>query len=86
MTRKTLNVKPVKKVGRNFDGECELRQLPKGTYFRTVDKNGKVSKETYTKASYDFSSKKFVCMKHSDIWGNGRLLKGTQKVTTDFIY
>lgn len=78
--------KPLKKVGKDFDGVCELRQLPKGTYFRTIDKNGKMSKETYTKGSYDFSEKKFDCAKHSDIWGNGRAIKGTQKVTTDFIY
>ncbi len=76
----------VKKVGKNFDGICELRQLPKGSYFRVIDKNGKVGKETYTKDYYDFSTKKFCCVKHSDVWGNGRDIKGTQKVTTDFIY
>lgn len=77
---------PIRKVGRDFCGECELRQLPKGTYFRTVDKNGKMSKETYTKDYYDHSTKRFQCDKHSDIWGNGRMLKGTTRVTTDFIY
>ena len=66
--------------------ECELRQLQKGTYFRVIDRNGKVSKETYTKNYYDRSSKKYVCDKHSDVWGNGRALKGTQKVTTNFYY
>ena len=76
----------VQKVGRDFCGTCELRQLPKGTYFRTIDKNGKMSKETYTKDYYDHSTKSFQCDKHSDIWGNGRMLKGTTKVTTDFIY
>ena len=65
---------------------CELRQLPKGTYFRIIDKNGKVSKETYTKNYYARDCKKYVCDKHSDVWGNGRLVKGTQKVTTDFYY
>lgn len=86
MKRKTEKIKPIKKVGKDFCGTCELRQLPKGTYFRTVDKYGKVSKETYTKDSYDYGTKKFDCAKHSDIWGNGRAIKGTQKVTTDFIY
>lgn len=86
MQRKTQKITPVKKVGKDFCGTCELRQLPKGTYFRTIDKNGKVSKETYTKDSYDYGTKKFDCVKHSDIWGNGRSIKGTQKVTTDFIY
>ncbi len=82
-TKKTM---PVKKVGKDFCGTCELRQLPKGSYFRIVDKNGKVSKETYTKDYYDFGSKKFNCAKHSDVWGNGRSVRGTQKVTTDFFY
>lgn len=84
--RKTKAVTPVKKVSQDFCGVCELRQLPKGTYFRTIDKNGKMSKETYTKGYYERSEKKFVCDKHSDVWGNGRALRGTALVTTDFIY
>ena len=83
---KAKTITPIKKVSRDFCGECELRQLPTGTYFRTVDKNGKMSKETYTKGLYDRSTKKFECAKHSDIWGNGRDLRGTTKVTTDFYY
>ena len=86
MKEKRKKSEPYKRVGKDFCGICELRQLPKGSYFRTIDKNGKVSKETYTKDYYEHSSKKFVCAKHSDIWGNGRAIKGTQKVTTDFIY
>lgn len=75
-----------KKLNKDFVGVCELRQLPKGMYFRTIDKNGKVSKETYTKDYYDRASKSFNCQKHSDIFGNGRLVKGTAKVTTNFYY
>ena len=86
MKNKVKQTKSLKKVGKDFCGTCELRQLPKGSYFRIVDKNGKMSKETYTKDDYDFSSKKFNCAKHSDVWGNGRSVKGTQKVTTDFFY
>jgi hypothetical protein len=86
-SKKTVQGKPAfHKVSKDFCGECELRQLPKDTYFRTVDKNGKVSRETYTKGRYDYAEKKFECAKHSDIWGNGRALKGTTRVTTDFIY
>ena len=88
-TKKRKTVKksvPVKKVSKDFCGTCELRQLPKDTYFRTIDKNGKMSRETYTKGCYIPSEKKFECAKHSDIWGNGRWLKGTTKVTTDFFY
>ena len=84
--RKKQKQTPFKKVSKDFCGQCELRQLPKDTYFRVVDKNGKMSRETYTKGYYDYSTKKFECAKHSDIWGNGRSLKGTTKVTTDFFY
>ena len=83
---KTKKTTPIKKVSSDFSGICQLRQLPLNTYFRTVDKNGKVSRETYTKGLYCRSEKKYDCAKHSDIWGNGRALKGTQLVTTDFIY
>ena len=76
----------VKKLSRDYCGQCELQQLPAGTYFRVVSKDGKMSKETYTKGYYVPSDKKYECAKHSDIWGNGRALKGTTKVTTDFFY
>ena len=74
------------KLGADYCGECELRSLPKGTYFRTVGKDGKMSKETYTKECYDHSTKKYIVAKYSDIWGSGVEMKGTRKVTTDFIY
>lgn len=86
MRKKKTTLKPLKKLSQDFCGTCELRQLPKGTYFRTLDKNGKMSRETYAKGYYERSEKKFVCDKHSDVWGAGRALKGTTKVTTDFIY
>ena len=89
MVRQKRKIKvhaPVKKVSRDFCGICELRQLPSGTYFRTIDKNGKMSRETYTKGYYERSEKKFVCAKHSDVWGDGRALRGTALVTTDFFY
>ena len=86
MKKVKTSITPLKKVSKDFIGTCELRQLPKGTYFRTLDKNGKISREIYTKGYYERSEKKFVCDKHSDVWGNGRVIKGTTKVTTDFIY
>ena len=76
----------IKKHDKNFIGVCQLRQLPKGMYFRVIDSKGKISNTTYTKGSYDRYSKKYDCDKHHDIWGNGRSIKGTQKVTTDFYY
>lgn len=79
-------MKKIKKVGKDFVGTCQLQQLEKNTYFRTLDKNGQMSKETYTKGGYDRVTKKYDCTKHSDIWGNGRSLKGTTLVTTDFEY
>ena len=85
-TRKKARVAPIKKLSKDFCGECELRQLPINTYFRIVDSKGKVGRETYTKGFYIRGDKKFECAKHSDIWGNGRALKGTQRVTTDFYY
>ena len=75
-----------KKVGKDFCGVCEVRQLPKGAYFRTVDKSGKVSRETYIKDYYEPSSKRYCATKCSDVLGNGRMVKGTQKVTTNFYY
>lgn len=71
----------IKKVNKNFSGICELRQLPKGTYFRTLK-----GKETYTKGFYDSYSKSYSCDKHLDVWGSERFFKGTTKVRTDFIY
>lgn len=71
----------VSKVSKDFSGVCELRQLPKGTFFRTLK-----GKETYTKGFYDSYSKSYSCSKHSDICGSERFLKGTTKVRTDFIY
>ena len=35
-----------------------LKQLKKGDYFRTLDKKGKQSKETYIKGEFDRSEKK----------------------------
>lgn len=71
----------VKKVGKDFSGICELRQLPKGTFFRTLK-----GKETYTKGFYDKGSKTYSCTKGSDVWGSERWIKGTTKVRTDFEY
>ena len=75
-----------KKYNHDFVGVCELRQLPKNAYFRVVQKNGKIGNTIYKKEDYDRSSKTFYASKTTDIWGNGRNIKGTQKVTTDFYY
>ena len=38
-----------KKVSKSFSGETTLKQLPDNTYFKTVGKDGKLSKSTYNK-------------------------------------
>lgn len=53
----------IKKHNKNFIGTCELRQLPKGTHFKLLDKNGNPSKTIYLKDSYNFSDKAFYCSK-----------------------
>lgn len=73
--------KYVKKVGKNFIGVCELRQLPKGSFFRTLK-----GKEIYIKGFYDRTYKTYSCSKHSDVWGSERWIKGTTKVRTDYDY
>ena len=73
--------KTVKKVSKDFSGICELRQLPKGTHFRTLK-----GSETYIKGSYDRTYKDYDCTKCSDVWGYGKNFKGTTKVRTDFEY
>lgn len=81
------NKKLLKKVSRNFSGQCYLNQLPDNTLFRVIDRNGKVSKKTYIKekGSYNRLSRKYDISDYNDI-NNFRSLKGTTKVTTDFIY
>lgn len=76
----------MKKLSKDFDGVCALAQLQKGVYFRILNKNGVMSKETYYIDYYDRSAKKYQCTKFSDAGGNGRLLNGTTIVTTDFIF
>ena len=62
----------------------ELRQLKKGTYFRTINSKGIVSRETYLKGDYDASERKYLCEKASDVWGFGKYFKGDKEVTTEF--
>lgn len=64
-----------------FNGVCELSQLPKGYYFRLPGK-----KKVYLKSDYDRSQKKYQCDDTTDIFGNGRMLKGTTKVETGFTW
>ena len=62
-----------------------VKSLKKGEYFKRII-GGKLSNETYTRDDYDRSAKRFAAEKHSDVWGNGILLKGSVLVTTQFTY
>lgn len=85
--RKKQKTAPLKKVSRFYSGQCFLGQLPDNVFFRIVDKNGKVSKKTYykEKGAYNRFSRKYDISPCDDMT-NYRSLKGTTKVTTEFIY
>ena len=74
------------KVSKEFVGVCELRQLQHNTFFRVIDNKGNISKNTYIYCNGDYnkSIKKYECSNYDN--GNYKTFKGTQKVTTDFIY
>lgn len=71
-----------------FDGEGQLKDLPFGSFFRLLKKDGSTSKKTYikNKGCYDRSIKKYVVTDCDDAYGYGKELKGSTKVTTKFIY
>ena len=68
----------VKKVGDNFLGECELRQLPKGALFTRIG-----GKTIYVKNHYNPDDKTYSCSKYYDI-NDEKFIKGTTKVSTNF--
>ena len=63
-----------------------LKDVKKGGYFTLKPIEDPKESQVYVKGDYDRSSKKFECQKFTDIWGNGRLLKGTTKVYIDFTF
>lgn len=77
-----------KKVGKNFSGECQLRQLPGNTYFRVIKKDGTLSKTIYfkDKESWNPFTRKYDVNRVDDVYGNGKEMKGTIKVSTKFTY
>lgn len=62
-----------------------IRSLKQGTYFRTVDKNGKIGSTVYVKDSYDRSSEKYYAYKFHDVC-SGRLFHRNQLVCIDFTF
>lgn len=62
-----------------------IEKLPKGEYFRLVNKKGEVGKKTYTFEGYCRCERKYVGM-YADDFCNGRSFKKGTVVTTDFEY
>lgn len=62
-----------------------LKELNHGDYFKIVNSKGQMSKTVYVKKEYDRSERKYMATRFDDISAS-RLLKGTQTVTTDFIF
>ena len=60
----------------------QIKDLKSGEYFKRKEESVKV----YTRAEYCRESKKYQCDDHSDIWGNGLLLKGSTVVFVGFTY
>lgn len=77
-----------KKVSKSFSGETILKQLPDNTYFKTVGKDGKLSKSTYIKPkrSWNRFSKRYDVCNVNDVGSEGIEMKGDRKVSTRFIY
>lgn len=59
-----------------------IRELKAGEFFKRKPDANKV----YTRAEYCRDAKKYQCDDHSDIWGNGLLLKGSTIVYIGFTY
>lgn len=62
-----------------------IKQLKKGTYFKVVDKNGRVGTCVYVRLDYDRSSKKYCANKFDD-FNDFRMFKPSQEVTTEFVF
>lgn len=78
--------KKVKRVGKDDPiGKASVKDFKKGTFIRLISKNGQ-SKKTYIRGEYDRSLKKYHLIDCSDVWGNGRYVKGTTLANDDFEY
>lgn len=60
-----------------------LKQVKKGEFFRLSDKP---NAKTYIREEYDRETKKFYVTDCEDIFGAGRMLKGSRVVYIDFEY
>lgn len=62
-----------------------IRELKKGEYFKVVNSKGVASATVYVRDEYDREERKYMAVRFDDI-SSSRLFKGTQTVTTDFIF
>ena len=67
-------------------GYVTVKDFRKGDYIRLTGKNGVSGKKTYIRGEYDRATKKYVLIDCNDVWGNGRLVKGTTPANDDFTY
>lgn len=83
MKKKTQKVK---KVGKGFIGECNLNQLPDGTLFKLVKRDGRLSKKTYLKekGSWNPFCRKYDIAPTDDVYGAGKEMKGSTRVSTNW--
>ena len=66
-------------------GQATIKDFRKGTFVRLITKNGQ-GKKTYIRGEYDRSLKKYHLIDCSDVWGNGRYVKGSALANDDFEY
>lgn len=62
-----------------------VRELKKGEYFKLINSKGVASATVYVRDEYDREERKYMVTRFDDI-SSSRMLKGTQRVTTDFIF
>ncbi len=64
----------------------ELKDVPKGAFFKIVNSKGNVSTKVYIKGEYDRTEKKYLCDDTLDVLGYGKYVKRKQKVLVGFTY
>lgn len=82
-----FNSKPTrKKYSTDPKGTAKVKDFRKGDYIRLVDKKGKRGIKTYIRGDYDRELKKYHLVDTSDVFGNGRYVKGNILANDDFDY
>lgn len=67
-------------------GVATVKDFRKGDYIKLIDKTGKSGKKIYIRGEYDRNSKKYVLIDTNDVFGNGRLVRGSMKAHDNFTY